>query len=671
MSGSWTHRVAMIYSVGCIVLGRFLAYKYLYHHKECDMTWSQRRFLELPLSTNEQTPYRLFKFTDARDLRYRQFFAHNNDKVKNLQDNSWCNSHNHSVPILFVPGHAGDYQQARSLGAHAVHMTGRSMTSNELQQALQLLHYSQETVLDIYTVDFNEEWSALHGFYITRQVRFVEQAILRLINACEHYESILLVGHSIGGLVSLAAAKAQPTLVNTIVTLATPHQKLVTYEPQLWQWHKSLGQPLGPVDFVLLSVSGGLRDELVSPETTQHRFMNTFYGFSLMGPDFMELAHDEGTITTPYLGMDHRAIVWCHNLLAPLRNMLVILGQGRRQKRRAREILQTVLTTVPKHALEFKVSMHRQYHHLQNDFGFIGATVIELSALGNIDLLVFFFVFLGTIKIQESSRGRKTSEWTTTTVLLVIYVVYAYLRGIFHSLRAPNLHSILVAALSAQALYLFFRFILIAFICGRAFRRASRLSCHVAAIGIAASISVLSSRLLKVPQETPNAFGLGVFLVSATATLGLTHLSSISPHMQSLLLREASFAAWSIPVVLILTFADLVVLIRYSESLGVIGKLCPLVCVRFLVGGFAESTFNVDESLPVGIICASTYYFVSGNIDDAARIYGLHPVGLFVNLLIVADILRVLLTFGFRRPLMISETKMVNDQQLNEHTKKS
>jgi pimeloyl-ACP methyl ester carboxylesterase len=364
MSGSWTHRVAMMYSVGCIVLGRFLAYKYLYHHKECDMTWSQRRFLELPLVTND-TPYRLFKFTDARDLRYRQFFAQNNGKITNLQDNSWCNSHNHSVPILFVPGHAGDYQQARSLGAHAVQMTARSMTSKELQKALQTLHHSQEPQLDVYAVDFNEEWSALHGFYVTRQVRFVEQAIQRLITACEQYESILLIGHSVGGLVSLAAAKAQPTYVNTIVTLATPHQKLVTYEPQLWQWHKSLGQPLGPVDLIVLSVSGGLRDELVSPETTRHRFMNTFYGASLMGPDFMEVAQDEGTITTPYLGMDHRAIVWCHNLLAPLRNMLVTLGQGRREKRRSGDILQDVLTTVPKHAVEFKDSMHRQYNFLQ------------------------------------------------------------------------------------------------------------------------------------------------------------------------------------------------------------------------------------------------------------------------------------------------------------------
>jgi hypothetical protein len=307
----------------------------------------------------------------------------------------------------------------------------------------------------------------------------------------------------------------------------------------------------------------------------------------------------------------------------------------------------------------------------KKEFGLIGATVIELSALGNVDLLVFFFAFLGTLKTQESSRGRKTSEWMTTIVLMVIYVVYAYLRGIFHSLRAPSLHSILVAALSAEALYLFFRFILTTLICGRAFRRASRLFCHVAAIGIAAFISVLSSQLLKVPQETPNSFGLGFFLVSATITLGLAHLSSIPPQMKSLLLREASFVAWSIPVVLILTFADLVVLIRYSESLGVIGKLCPLVCVRFLVGGSAKSTFNVDESLPVGIICASTYYFVSGNIDEAARIYGLHPLGLFVNLLIVADILRVLLTFGLRRPLSASETEIASDKQSNEHTKKS
>lgn len=361
---TWVHRVAMIYSVGCIVLGRFLAYTFLYHHKECDMTWSQRRFLELPLLSPMNAPYRLFKFTDARDLRYRRFFQQNNGKIVDLEDTSWCNNNNNTVPILFVPGHAGDYQQARSLGAHAIQMTGRSMTSNELQAAIAKLQNDSQPQLDVYAVDFNEEWSALHGFYATRQVRFVEQAIERLVTACEGYESIFLVGHSIGGLVSLAAAKAQPAYVNTIVTLATPHQDLITYEPQLWQWHKSLAEPIGPVNLVLLSISGGLRDELVSPEATRHRSMNTFYGSSFVGPDLMEVAQDEGKITSPCLGMDHRAIVWCRNLLAPLRGMLIALAQARRDKQRPLEVLQAVLTTVPETALEFKDSIRRQYKSL-------------------------------------------------------------------------------------------------------------------------------------------------------------------------------------------------------------------------------------------------------------------------------------------------------------------
>ena len=335
------------------------------------MTWSQRRFLELPLrsTNNNSTPYRLFQFTDARDLRYRRM-----PSQIDPDNTSWCgnnnNKNNHSIPILFVPGHAGDYQQARSLGAHAVQLTSRSMPLNELQAVLSNLqnshnHDNDSLQLDVYAVDFNEEWTALHGFYVTRQVRFVEQALQYLIQACDGYESVLLVGHSLGGLVSLAAAKAQPAWVHTIVTLATPHQKLVTYEPQLWQWHQSLAEPLGPTDLVLLSIAGGLRDELVSPETTRHRSMNTFYGSSFMGPDLMDVARDEGTMATPCLGMDHRAIVWCHNLLAPLRTMLVTLARARREQQRPMEVLRAVLTTVPKRALEFKDSIHRQYQSLQ------------------------------------------------------------------------------------------------------------------------------------------------------------------------------------------------------------------------------------------------------------------------------------------------------------------
>lgn len=300
----------------------------------------------------------------------------------------------------------------------------------------------------------------------------------------------------------------------------------------------------------------------------------------------------------------------------------------------------------------------------------MGATVIELSALGNIDMLIFFFAFLGAFKIHESSRTRKTSEWVATMVSVVVYMVFAFLRGsLFVGLRPPNLHTIVVAAFSAEGLYLGFRLLLTKLVCGRAFRLVGRSLCHVTALIVATLISVLPSRVLTVTQETPNSFALGVFLVSATVALGLAHLSSISPQMKSLMLREASFVAWSLPIVLILTFADLVILIRYSQSLGVIGKLCPLVSVRFLVGGFTKSTFNVDESLPVGIICASIYYFVSGNIDEAARVYGLHPLGLFVSLLVVADILRVWLTFGFRRPFPEKTTETIDDRQSDDHTK--
>lgn len=373
---TWAHRIAMTYSLGCIVLGRFLAYTFLHHHNECDMTWSQRRFLELPLPT--ETPYRLFKFTDARDLRYKRLFQQSHGN--RIEDTSWC-GHNNSVPILFIPGHAGDYQQARSLGAHAIQMTARSMTSSEMQAAIRNLHNSSQLQLDLYAVDFNEEWTALHGFYATRQARFVEQAIQRLISACEHYESILLVGHSMGGLVSLAAAKAQPAFVNTIVTLATPHQKLVTYEPQLWKWHASLAEPLGPANLVLLSISGGLRDELVPPELTRHRSTNTFFGLSFMGPDLMEMAQDADKIASPCLGMDHRAIVWCRNLLAPLRGILTVLAQTRRSKQHPQEILQAVSRTVPKKALEFKESIHRQYETLYVSNRLLRVCIVWLAHL--------------------------------------------------------------------------------------------------------------------------------------------------------------------------------------------------------------------------------------------------------------------------------------------------
>ena len=66
------------------------------------------------------------------------------------------------IPILFIPGTAGKYRQARSLAS--VLLTKRHMKG-------WIFHF------DVFTVDLNDELTALYGHAITKQTMFVYECI--------------------------------------------------------------------------------------------------------------------------------------------------------------------------------------------------------------------------------------------------------------------------------------------------------------------------------------------------------------------------------------------------------------------------------------------------------------------------------------------------------------
>lgn len=137
-----------------------------------------------------------------------------------------------------------------------------------------------------------------------------------------------------GGLVArAAAADLHSRVVDAIVTLGTPHARpILTWESSALQWHNRLRQQKVqvPVDEkpLVISIAGGLRDELIPPETCQ--LPNEPRYLSFLATEIMEMPQDPGKVP-PALGMDHKAIVWCHNLLAPVRRILLSLHETRMQ----------------------------------------------------------------------------------------------------------------------------------------------------------------------------------------------------------------------------------------------------------------------------------------------------------------------------------------------------
>ena len=79
----------------------------------------------------------------------------------------------------------------------------------------------------------------------------------------------------------------------------------------------------------VISISGGYRDEMIPPKAcyldNDNQKDSNFY-FSIISTDIMIPASIEGKeYVPPYIGVDHRAIVWCHHILSQVRYILYTL----------------------------------------------------------------------------------------------------------------------------------------------------------------------------------------------------------------------------------------------------------------------------------------------------------------------------------------------------------
>jgi hypothetical protein len=250
--------------------------------------------------SQSQSPYRFWKFIDQRDPRYQRFVTSGSDSDdKPLMGTDWCHggdsgkntisNKNKTVAVLYIPGHGGSYEQSRSLGAHGLQLTGaRDMRQQRnVVSALQRNEWSGATdndndnnhtvdtfIFDVYAVDFGEEGGALHGDLILEQGLFVGQAVRKLVQDCQ-LQNIILVGHSMGGFAARLASMLVPAVkpyIRNIVTLATPHAGAWT--PSLHHMHEYMNNMDNDNNntvqqnnnTALISIAGGLRDEMISPE---------------------------------------------------------------------------------------------------------------------------------------------------------------------------------------------------------------------------------------------------------------------------------------------------------------------------------------------------------------------------------------------------------------------
>ncbi|XP_066543619.1 GPI inositol-deacylase [Amia ocellicauda] len=225
------------------------------------------------------------------------------------------------APVLFLPGNAGSYKQARSLGSVALRK------AEDLDGRLHL---------DVFTVDFGEELVALYGGSLQRQTRFVHESIRAILRLYRDLDapprSVAVVGHSMGGIVARALftlPRFSPPIVSLILTQASPHQgPVLPLDSHLLDFYSSVGQrwSAGGRDLrnvTVLSVGGGYRDYQVRSGLT---------ALPCPPDDPNKLSLVSTAVPRTWMSTDHLSIVWCKELvLATVRAFFDLLDPDTHQ----------------------------------------------------------------------------------------------------------------------------------------------------------------------------------------------------------------------------------------------------------------------------------------------------------------------------------------------------
>ena len=235
------------------------------------------------------------------------------------------------VPILFIPGNAGSYKQARCLAFESA-----SYFHSNIQQDPGALKTGL-TSLDFFTVDFNEDFSAFHGQTILDQAEYLNDAVAYILSlyhdprrsqrdpGLPDPSSVILVGHSMGGVVArtmLTMSNYQSNSINTIVTMSAPHarppvsvdaESVRTYKRINEYWRQAYTQkwandnPLWHV--TLISIAGGGLDTVVPSDfASLESLVPSTHGFTVF----------TSGIPNVWTGADHIQTTWCVQLMKPI-----------------------------------------------------------------------------------------------------------------------------------------------------------------------------------------------------------------------------------------------------------------------------------------------------------------------------------------------------------------
>ncbi|KJA29745.1 hypothetical protein HYPSUDRAFT_60597 [Hypholoma sublateritium FD-334 SS-4] len=204
-----------------------------------------------------------------------------------------------SLPVLFIPGNAGSSHQVRSIASSATrqyfsspHVVSETFESRSVKP------------LDFFAVEFNEDLSAFHSSTLESQIAYSRQAISYILSLYPLDTKILIVGHSMGGVVATSLLPSGN--ISAIITMSTPHTlPPARFDYRIDKLYHRLQTILRDDPTPIVSICGGATDLMIPsescvlPKTTHDIFRRTVFTSALEGA---------------WTGVGHREMVWCHQV---------------------------------------------------------------------------------------------------------------------------------------------------------------------------------------------------------------------------------------------------------------------------------------------------------------------------------------------------------------------
>ncbi|KAJ7044755.1 PGAP1-like protein-domain-containing protein [Mycena alexandri] len=220
----------------------------------------------------------------------------------------WESTHvTNGVPVLFIPGNAGSSRQVRSIASSATrqYYVAPYTVESEFKSR------SDIKPLDFFAVEFNEDLSAFHGPTLDAQTAYTARAIAYILSLYPKGTPIIVMGHSMGGVVATALLSIPQTEIDiaAIITMSTPHTlPPARFDARIDALYERNARVLERDATPIVSLCGGATDMMIPSEScvlptakdeANGPFRRTVFSSALEGA---------------WTGVGHREMVWCHQV---------------------------------------------------------------------------------------------------------------------------------------------------------------------------------------------------------------------------------------------------------------------------------------------------------------------------------------------------------------------